>query len=125
MDWIFRAKVVHVIDYETAELRFDLGFNIFKRKQVKISGYFVDDSQQKKAKDCLIVLIGGHRVIAKMEKVKDLWTASLFMYQQVKIKDVIEIIQEKRLPCVNRIMLKAREKEFDPEWLKTMFKGAK
>lgn len=123
MEWVFRARVIKVASHDTVDARFDLGFNTFKRKNIRIPGYLADPHLEKEAKDCLIILIGGHRIVAKPKKEGDIWEARVYLYQNIGMEGVSEVVGDKRLVCVNKVMAKAQDHGYDAEWLKKFFRS--
>lgn len=123
MNWVFRAKVNHVENSATVDMALDLGFNIKKREVFHLNGYAVPEYLEKNAKSCLILLVGGRRLLAQTEKSQvgetSVWTAHLYTYEAFNQDGVSEVVVDRRLPCVNKIMRRLEREDFDPEWLKT------
>jgi hypothetical protein len=121
MEWLFRAKVVKVLDYNKVDLFFDLGFGIKFRNIVIISDFSTEEDKKLQAKNCLIVLIGGHRIVASSIKNKygNLYDVRMYLYNPIKLENVYECINDFKLPCVNKIMNKLKDFDYDSEILKS------
>jgi hypothetical protein len=120
MDWILRAKINRVLDCRSLDLVFDLGFSIKFRHDVFLNDYVVEDSLRAEAKNCLILLIGGHRVIVKSEKKDGIYIAKVYLYIPTKISGCNDDVGDKRLQCVNRVMSVLSSRGYDSEYLKSM-----
>jgi hypothetical protein len=121
VDWCFRGKVNRVIDYNQVDVIFDLGFKVKFREMVILPGYSVNDHQYSSAKACLIVLIGGHRIVLNVSKKEQssIYEAKIFLYHTIKMDDIFELALDRRLPCVNKIMSKMESLDFNVDELKS------
>jgi len=120
VDWIFRAKVNRVIDYRSLDLILDLGFGIKSRQTVFLSGYEVPDKFQSAAKSCLIIAVGGHRVICKSDKDDTpYYNGRIYLYESINMNNVYETVGDRRLPCLNRIMINSAQFNFEPNTFKS------
>jgi len=118
MEWNFRAKVNKVLNYKSLDLTFDLGFSIKYRHDIILSGYDVDMSLQAEAKNCLILLIGGHRVIVRSEKSGEEYLSQVFLYSPIRFPNCYDNVGDKRLQCVNSIMSVLAQKNYSTDYLK-------
>ena len=120
MDWVFRCKVNKVLSHRSLDLAFDLGFSIKYRHDVTLNDYDVDDSLKEEAKNCLILLIGGHRVIVKVEKRDSVFVSKVYLYMPVKIPNCYDDVGDKRLQSVNKVMAEMSLKKFNTEYIKSV-----
>lgn len=120
MMWVFRGKIHHVLDYKTVDIILDLGFSVKKKERFILQDYRVEDELLQEAKAALIVLVGGHRVLVRVDKdeSEEKWTARLYLYQPVNMEDIYEVLLDRRLPCVNKIMRGMEKLKYDAEYIK-------
>lgn len=113
----YRAKVVRVIDHSVLDLSWDLGFNVRYRAKVRLDGLEnLPTHCQKGAQSALIRLVGGHRVVVSVDDAEDtaVVTGKVYLYQPVDMPGVADVISDKRLSCLNSIMVKLSESGYAP-----------
>jgi uncharacterized protein YpbB len=108
-----RAKVVKVVSYNEIDLSIDLGFNLRYRDKLSLLVEYVSDIDEEKAKDCLVALIGGHRIIIKSEKIDNVYKVHAFLMYFVPIKEVSEVVLDRKLPSIYKLMRYAKRLNFN------------
>lgn len=103
MEWVYRARVVRVLEWNTVDLSLDLGFRLKYRQIVKMP-LFVSPDHWEKAKECLIVLIGGHRILASVTQIYPVTLANLYLKYSLPIEGVSGVILDKKLPLVSALV---------------------
>jgi len=122
MIYVYKAKVIKVEAYDRVKLNVDLGFSLKMFKTFNLDGYSVSDSEETLAKSCLVLILGGRRVLIKVEKkgseeIK--WVSRIFIHERYDFdEEVSETVSDKRLVCVNLIMRQLEDFKYEPEVLK-------
>lgn len=107
--WKNRAKVVRVIDHRQVQVQIDLRFGVSVRRIIKLNGYPVSETQEENAKSCLILLIGGHRLVLQTEEHDIDPDNDIYMKAYVggeeMVQGTLENVGDARLANVNKAML--------------------
>jgi hypothetical protein len=106
-------------------LTFDLGFSIKYRQVVFLNDYDVSEALRDDAKNCLVLLVGGHRIIVKLEKREVIYLAKVYLYLPVRVSNCYDDVGDKRLQSVNKVMASLSQGGFDSEYLKSVLPDVK
>lgn len=114
MNWCYKARVIKILAYNKLDLNIDLGFNLSYRVQVELL-FEINEEDEEKAKNCLVCILGGQKriVIMVMKDNKGRYSVEPYLSYFVPIEGISEVVGDRKLPSVRKLMEYANSIEFD------------